>query len=505
MADLVKSFGPVGGEVFGGGYLTWMRSAATNYTQQCSAWTPSPSLVCALRDLAMFETWRRKGYSRLSDKDCIRHTRRRRIRSHGISRLKGNILRKQPLEDSKSMDVGQRRWWFMILEEAHCTPQQAAAAHLFAHAVTLQPPMASACDRLRYLKAFDDTKAGVKGLIDAGITTVPAIFRHPPDTLARAHDEDRFAIPVIDLAGVTTAPSRRAELVAEVKAAAETVGFFQVVNHGVPGPVMSEMLAALRSFNEEPAEARRPYYSRDGQSRVRYHSNFDLFRSPAANWRDTLYLDMAPTGPSPGEIPAACRGIAVEFTREVQRLGGTLFELLSEAMGLHRGFLEQHEAGCLEGLSVVGHYYPASPQPHLTMGTSRHTDPSFLTVLLQDIGGLQVLHRQRNDEQPVWVEVPAEAGAFTVNVGDFLQLLSNDRFRSVEHRVLSKSVGPRVSVACFFRPHGAAAAARVCAPILVGDGAASPPRYRSVTVEELIVHYRDKALDGTSMLDHYRI
>ncbi|KAF7084047.1 hypothetical protein CFC21_087742 [Triticum aestivum] len=269
---------------------------------------------------------------------------------------------------------------------------------------------------------------------------------------------------------------------------------------------MSEMLAALRSFNEEPAEARRPYYSRDGQSRVRYHSNFDLFRSPAAIWRDTLYLDMAPTGPSPEEIPPACRGIAVEFTREVQRLGGTLFELLSEALGLHRGFLEQREAGCLEGLSVVGHYYPASPQPQLTMGTSRHTDPSFLTVLLQDsVGGLQVLHRLRRDDQPVWVDVPAEPGAFTVNVGDFLQLLSNDRFRSVEHRVLSKSVGPRVSVACFFRPHGAAAAARVCAPILVGDGAASPPRYRSATVEDLIVHYRDKALDGTSMLDHYRI
>ncbi|XBH62131.1 hypothetical protein VPH35_116423 [Triticum aestivum] len=277
--------------------------------------------------------------------------------------------------------------------------------------------MASACDRLRDLTAFDDTKAGVKGLIDAGITTVPAILRHPPDTLARAQDEDRFAIPVIDLAGVTTAPSRQDELVAEVKAAAETVGFFQVVNHGVPGSVMSEMLAALRSFNKEPAEARRPYYSRDRRSCVRYHSNFNLFRSPAANWRDTLYLDMAPTGP----------GIVVEFTREVQRLGGMLFELLSEALGLHRG--------------VVGHYYPASPQPHLSMGTSRHTDSSFLKVLLQDtVGGLQVLHWLRLDEQPVWVDVPAEPDAFIVNIGDFLQLLSNVRFRSVEYRVLSKSV-----------------------------------------------------------------
>lgn len=32
-------------------------------------------------------------------------------------------------------------------------------------------------DRLSELKAFDDSKAGVKGLVDAGVTTIPAIFR----------------------------------------------------------------------------------------------------------------------------------------------------------------------------------------------------------------------------------------------------------------------------------------------------------------------------------------
>ncbi|WJX11998.1 hypothetical protein P8452_02542 [Trifolium repens] len=31
---------------------------------------------------------------------------------------------------------------------------------------------------------------------------------------------------------------------------------------------------------------------------------------------------------------------------------------------------------------------------------------------------------------------------------DFMQLISNDKFKSVEHRVLAGSVGPRASVAC---------------------------------------------------------
>ncbi|EMS54466.1 hypothetical protein TRIUR3_18433 [Triticum urartu] len=40
-----------------------------------------------------------------------------------------------------------------------------------------------ASDRLAALKAFDETKAGVKGLVDAGVKAVPDIFRHPPDPL----------------------------------------------------------------------------------------------------------------------------------------------------------------------------------------------------------------------------------------------------------------------------------------------------------------------------------
>jgi isopenicillin N synthase-like dioxygenase len=353
--------------------------------------------------------------------------------------------------------------------------------------------MASDHERLRALKAFDDTKAGVKGLVDAGVTAVPSIFHHPPEPLPVDTEPHHFAIPVIDLAG-----AERAELVAQLKAAAETVGFFQVVNHGVPEGLLAEMLAAVRSFIEEPAEAKAPYYTRDFGRRVRYQSNFDLFQSPAANWRDSLYMEMAPDPPAPEEIPPACRGVAPEYVRLVRELYRELLGLLSEALGLRRGYLEQ-DASCLDGLNFAGHYYPACPEPHLTLGTTRHSDPSFLTVLLQDaVGGLQVLVDGKK-----WVEVPPVSGALVVNVGDFLQLVSNDRFKSVEHRVVASGVGPRISVACFFRTSGAAASTRVLRPIVTGGE--SEARYRSTTVEELLRHYRAKGLDGTSALQHFKL
>ncbi|TVU25904.1 hypothetical protein EJB05_28424 [Eragrostis curvula] len=356
-------------------------------------------------------------------------------------------------------------------------------------------------DRLSELKAFDDTKAGVKGLVDAGVTAIPRIFHHPPDPYpappSNSQNISSCIIPTIDLAG-----ARRQELVTQVKSAADTVGFFQVVNHQVPQPLMSEMLEALRTFHEQPAEVKRPYYTRDMRSRVRYHSNFDLFSSPAATWRDTIYMEMAPIAPAPEEIPLPCREVALEYTRQVQRLGGVLLELMSEALGLHPEYLE-HDAGCLDGISVVGHYYPPCPEPHLTLGTTRHSDPSFFTVLLQDgIGGLQVVHGGR------WVDVPPVPGALVVNIGDFLQLMSNDRFKSVEHRVLAMGSGlPRVSMACFFRPRGEAASTRVYGPINMGDTTSppSPPRYRSITAEDFINHYMDMGLVGKSALDHFRL
>ncbi|VAI00463.1 unnamed protein product [Triticum turgidum subsp. durum] len=376
--------------------------------------------------------------------------------------------------------------------------------------------MASNSDRLRALKAFDDTKAGVKGLVDAGVTTIPSIFHHPLPIEHTDHDH-HFTIPVIDLAaatgGTTATPSKRAESVAAVKAAAETMGFFQVVNHGVPKAVMSEILAAVRGFHEEPREAKAPYYTRDLGRPVRYWSNFDLFQSPAAQWRDTLYMQTTPELPQLEEIPPACRPIALEYARLMQQLGRTLLELLSEALGLDPGHLEE-DAACLERLA--GHYYPPCPEPHLTLGTTRHSDPCFLAVLLQDaVGGLQVLLEEDNNNNnynnnnnnnnnklsAVWVDVPAVEGALVVNVGDFLQIVSNDRFKSVEHRVVAQSAGPRVSVVCFFRRQDAATSTRVLGPI-VADGEA---RFRSTTMAELIRHNRAKGLDGTSALQHLRL
>ncbi|KAK9150713.1 hypothetical protein Syun_009022 [Stephania yunnanensis] len=72
------------------------------------------------------------------------------------------------------------------------------------------------------------------------------------------------------------------------------------------------------------------------------------------------------------------------------KLGVALFELLSEALGLNPSRL--NDIGCSERLLILGHYFPECPEPELSMGTTKHSDDGFFTVLLQDrLGGLQVL------------------------------------------------------------------------------------------------------------------
>ncbi|XP_055813669.1 deacetoxyvindoline 4-hydroxylase-like [Solanum dulcamara] len=357
-------------------------------------------------------------------------------------------------------------------------------------------------DRKSEVHAFDDSKTGVKGLLDAGVAKLPRIFLHNQYVSEEKSDSDgvtKLSIPVIDFEGLRKSAAQRADIVREIKDASENWGFFQIVHHEIPSSVMEKVLEGVCHFHEQDSEVKKEFYSRDITRKVTYNSNFDLLKSPTANWRDTLYCVMAPNPPDPEEIPEVCREVLIEFTKYIMKLGITLFELLSEALQLKSEHLKDME--CAEGLFITGHYYPACPEPDLTLGLSGHTDSGFLTIVLQDqIGGLQVFHKNQ------WVDVPFLPGALIVNIGDLMQLITNDKFKSVLHRVLAKNVGPRISLASFFRMHfQEGSESRLYGPIkeLLSDE--NPPIYRETSRKEYVTRLYNKGLDGTSLLSPFEL
>jgi len=269
-------------------------------------------------------------------------------------------------------------------------------------------------------------------------------------------------LPVIDLKSWFSGNQRqRLELCAQVRQICHEIGFFYVVNHGIPRQVSQSYMVLLKSFFALPQAAKQaidkqgsPQFrgweklgSELTNNQIDYREQIDIgVDRNAISDPDPYYMALVGPNQWPPEvlIPGFKAQVDDYFVR-LSEVARQILRIMSLALGLDEIHIEQ----------VFGD----NPSPYLKLirypktlaggqGVGVHKDSGFLTLLLQDENpGLEA---QANDN--TWYQVEPIPGSLVVNTGELLQLVTRNFFIATPHRVSNKSGNERYSSAFFYSP-----------------------------------------------------
>ncbi|KAG5049689.1 hypothetical protein JHK85_010792 [Glycine max] len=253
-------------------------------------------------------------------------------------------------------------------------------------------------------------------------------------------------IPTVDLSPfLREDEDGKKRAIEAITQACSEYGFFQIVNHGVSLDLVKEAMQQSKTFFDYSDEEKsKSSPSSDaplpaGYSRQPLHSpdknEYFLFFSPGSSF------NVIP------QIPPKFRDVLEEMFVQMSKMGVLLESIINECLGLPTNFLKEFNHDRSWDFLVALRYFPASNNEN--NGITEHEDGNIVTFVVQDgVGGLQVL--KNGDWVPV---VPAE-GTIVVNVGDVIQVLSNNKFKSATHRVVRAEGRSRYSYVFFHNLRG---------------------------------------------------
>ncbi|KAK8990952.1 hypothetical protein V6N11_061980 [Hibiscus sabdariffa] len=171
---------------------------------------------------------------------------------------------------------------------------------------------------------------GVKGLVDAGIQTVPELYILPVDERLEPNKIlTTDSIPVIDVSNwddpVVT------ESICE---AAGKWGFFQIINHGVPLEVLDAVKEAAHRFFGLPSEERSKYWAGNSPTEtVALKTSFVPQAETVLEWKDNLSFRCSPRDLESFPLwPPVCRDEVVKYMESAEPVIRKLLEVLLKGL-----------------------------------------------------------------------------------------------------------------------------------------------------------------------------
>lgn len=322
-------------------------------------------------------------------------------------------------------------------------------------------------------------------------------------------------IPVIDLGPALSGdPAARRATGETIDRNCREIGFFTVVGHGVPAPVIDRLRRVSHDFFARPMAEKRAAIAPDirtprGFKPIGYeglgYANAnetppdlkEYYHFGREAWPDDPYF----TGPEgrryfiPNIWPAEPAGFDVAAARyyaAMETLAAELLRLSALGLGLDEHFFDDKIDRHITAMRL--NFYPEQrtrPEPGQLRGGA-HTDYGLLTILNGEAvpGGLQV--QPRHSE--AWLDVATELDQFVVNIGDLMMRWTNDRWVSNSHRIVNPPAeaagNKRLSIAFFHHPNHDAVIECIAPP-----GQAKYPPVRSGDYRDL--KYRQTRLVET--------
>ena len=270
------------------------------------------------------------------------------------------------------------------------------------------------------------------------------------------------AIPVIDVAAAEAGDHAQ---LAAVRTGTEEFGAVQVVNHGVPRELVTDLNARMARLlglpRTEKAKLASPHPYRGWRQWPDDFGRLELERFNVAQFDDIeaaraagvatghlglfAHANLWPAG-DPGLRDTAVAYIAASLGLATRMLG-----LYAAAQGLPAG---SFGLGTLPHLRLTVNDYPTWTYPETASEEDKlllleHADDSAVTVLAQqgDYEGLQI-----QGPGGEWIPVPVIPGALQVFSGQLLARWTGGRLRPGRHRVVAGGTVTRRSMAVFVYP-----------------------------------------------------
>lgn len=319
-------------------------------------------------------------------------------------------------------------------------------------------------------------------------------------------------IPVLDLGPYLAGdPGAKAAMGAKLAHVFERVGFYFLVNHGVPQSLIDGAFAAAKLFHDQPLENKLEIklneYNigylpmRGGTTR---HSALNANNKPNVNEAFFCARELTPEHPDvmagkpyrclnkwPNDLPGF-REICLAYAAALEKLARSLVPLYAVALDLPETYFDDAFANPMFKLRLT-HYPEQDPAADNEFGLAPHTDTSFMTLLAPNkVPGLSVRLPSGR-----WIDAQAIEGAFLVNGGDLLRRWTNDRFLATPHRVINRSGRERYALPFFFDCW--AEHVMVCLPTCTGPG--NQPKYQPITYVEYMTWFRNMNYAGVATND----